>query len=467
MAVRREQVAVMSLRDNKIAVLRQLGEESEPISMPDLLKKLGGHFKERSVRRWLHLLFEEGVIQKISKKRGTKYIATSGSGVRHIAKQSEIKEVSSCFSTQSLEAIGQISRPMFEREHVTYRPEWLQSYIPNQTTYLSTALKDQLQKAGLRASDKDPAGTYAHQVFNRLIIDLSYNSSRLEGNTYSLLETERLLLHGEKAEGKLDEESVMILNHKEAIRYLVDNASNLKINRNEICTIHFLLADGLVEPKYAGKVRDYPVRIGGSVYIPFEDQRRLSMQLEAIAEKAILIQDPFEQSFFSLIHLSYLQAFADVNKRTARLVANVPLIKENLVPLAFRDVEVKAYMSAIIAIYELQDLRPLVDLYVYSYLRTCAAYDSTVKAMGFDEVRVRYRQQRRAIVREVILQCLVGKEMQRFIARQAGQVISDPDRQPFIDDVFEDLVHMDESRLAGFGVTRGELEDWQKLKQRN
>jgi Fic family protein len=269
------------------------------------------------------------------------------------------------------------------------------------------------------------------------------------------------LLHGEKAEGKLDEESVMILNHKEAIRYLVDNASHIKLSRNVICTIHYLLADGLVEPRYAGKVRDYPVRIGGSVYIPFEDQKRLQQQLEVVSDKSAMIRDPFEQSFFLLVHLSYLQAFADVNKRTARLVANIALTKENLVPLAFRDVEVKDYMSAMIAIYELQNIQPLVDLYVYSYLRTCAAYDSTVKAMGFDEVRVRYRQQRREILRQVILDRLVGDRMHLFIIHQAEKIITTSDQQAFIDDVLEDLAQIDESRLVGLGVTSEDLQVWQ------
>jgi Fic family protein len=195
----------------------------------------------------------------------------------------------------------------------------------------------------------------------------------------------------------------MILNHKEAIRYLVDNAPKLEVNRNTICTLHYLLSDGLVKPQDAGKVRRYPVRIGGSVYSPFEDTKRLEIQLEKIATKAALIEDPFEQSIFLLIHISYLQAFADVNKRTARLSANIPLIKGNLVPLAFSDVQKEDYLSAMIAIYELQDARPLVDLYAYSYMRTCAAYDTTVKAIGFDEARVRYRQERRSVVRAVIL----------------------------------------------------------------
>lgn len=91
-----------------------------------------------------------------------------------------------------------------------------------------------------------PAGTYAHQLYNRLLIDLSYNSSRLEGNTYSLLDAPRLLLEGKSAEGKLDEEKIMILNHKEAIAHLLRNAGRIHIDTNEICTLHYLLSDGLV-----------------------------------------------------------------------------------------------------------------------------------------------------------------------------------------------------------------------------
>jgi len=445
----------MSLRDNKMVVLRHLGLESEPVSLPELMLRLGGGFKERSVRRWLSILVDEGSVKKIGQKRGTKYYAAGRS-------EEAVGEVSSCFGSTSLEAIQVVKRPLFERQPIAYLEDWFDSYQPNSSFYLPETLRKQLQASGERATDQDPAGTYAHQIFNRLIIDLSYNSSRLEGNTYSLLDTERLLLHGDTAEGKLDEEKAMILNHKEAIRYLVDNAPKVEVSRNVICTLHYLLSDGLVEPSEAGKVRKHGVRIGGSTYIPFEDPRELEQQLEKIAMKAAAIRDPYEQSIFLLIHISYLQAFADVNKRTARLSGNIPLIKGNLVPQAFSDVRVDDYMSAMIAIYELQDVRPLVDLYVYSYLRTCTAYDSTVKAMGFDEVRVRYRQERRAVVREVILQALVGEEVRRFVAAEVVQKIPPPIQDDFIEDVLEDLKQMDESRLVGLGVTPEQLSEWQQ-----
>lgn len=450
----------MSLRDNKLMLLRVLGQCSEPLKLEEVIRYLGGDFKERTVRRWLNQLIEEGNVKKLGQKRGTKYLIAGRRG------ELPEKGVSSCFSSSSLQAIKETRRPLFDRKPIAYNENWFQSYRPNEDYYLPRSIRDQLYVVGKRAGDHDPAGTYAHRIFNRLLIDLSYNSSRLEGNTYSLLDTERLLLHGDSAEGKLDEEKVMILNHKEAIRYLVENAPRLEVNRNVVCTLHYLLSDGLVEPAEAGKVRRHPVRVGGSTYIPFEDPEHLDRQLQKIVQKASEIKDPFEQSFFLLVHLSYLQAFSDVNKRTARLSANIPLIKGNLVPLAFNDVEVGDYMSAIISIYEIQNIDPLSDLYVYSYMRTSAAYDSTVKAMGFDEVRVRYRQQRRKVLRGVILSMLQGDKIRHYISEMAKNEIPGEDRESFIEDVLEDLQQMDESRLAGLGVSPEQLKKWLDLQKR-
>ena len=230
-----------------------------------------------------------------------------------------------------------------------------------------------------------------------------------EGNTYSWLDTERLILKGTVAEGKLEDEKIMILNHKEAIRYLVDNAHRLYLTKETIYTLHFLLADGLLDREFSGKVRTYGVRIGGSTYMPIEDPILLKLQLERIVEKAAQIKILMSRVSFLLVHISYLQAFADVNKRTARLSANIPLVVHNLVPQSFNDIERDDYNSALIAVYELQDIRPMVDLYLFSYMRTCTIYDSTVKTKGFDEIRVRYRKQRRTLLRDIILKGLTGR----------------------------------------------------------
>lgn len=270
-------------------------------------------------------------------------------------------------------------------------------------------------------------------------------------------------MSGTSAKGKLDEEKIMILNHKEAIRYLVDNADKIAVNLQTIYTLHYLLADGLVEAKYVGKVRNHAVRIGGSTYLPFEDPKRIEEQLTKISDKAALIKDPFEQSLFLLVHISYLQAFSDVNKRTARLCSNIPLVPKNLVPLSFNDIEREDYISAMIAVYEFQEVLPMVDLYVFSYLRTCVAYDSTMKAVGFDEERVRYRQERRQIISEIILKKLTGNKLRDYAKAEIEKQIPEIARQAVLTDLGEDLEQINPSRLAGLGVTSEQLNVWLKI----
>jgi len=447
----------MELSDKKMAVLYAISEEAESCTLTEILKKLGSEYKARSVRRWLHNLAQEGIIEKVGKKKATRYRVL-------VKSERTIETVRSTFSFESEKILQQVSRPLYERTPVSYNDQWFQDYQPNQTFYLTEQARRQLHGSGKRTFQNDPAGTYAHQIFNRLLIDLSYNSSRLEGNTYSLLDTEKLLLRGEGVEGKLHEEKVMILNHKEAIRFLVDSALKLGVNEETVLTIHFLLSEGLVEPNESGKVRSYAVRVGGSAYIPFDKRLDLEIRLTRLIKTAAQIQDPYEQSFFLLVHLSYLQAFTDVNKRTARLCANIPLIQQNQVPLSFNDVEREDYTSAMMAVYEMQEVGPLGDLYVFSYLRTCALYDSTVKAMGFDEVRIRYRQQRRNLVLYIVTQYLVGESLQTYIQVEIKMLIQTSDQKAFLEDIQEDLDLLDEIRLVGLGVTRAQYYLWKEKK---
>ena len=450
----------MTFAEKKSMILAQLNQETSPISLSDLMNKLGTKYKERTVRRWLAEMVNEGSVEKQGHRKAAKYQATKQTDTyqeKALTITSNFK-----FGSESFGIIQQIRRPIYERVGTTYADDWFDAYQPNKTFYIPLDSRLELYKAGKRSKNHDPAGTYAHQILNRLLIDLSYNSSRLEGNTYSLIDTERLVLQGTIAEGKLEEEKIMILNHKEAIRYIVDNAPRLTIDKQTILTLHYLLADGLLETEFAGKVRNHSLRIGGSTYVPFEDRRRLQLQLEQITEKASLISDPYEQSLFLLIHVSYLQAFSDVNKRTARLSANIPFIKDNLIPLSFNDVERADYSSAMIAIYELQDVRPLIDLYMFSYLRTCKQYDSTIESMGYDEVRVRYRQQRRNLLRDIIVSGFIGKKMKEYAALQAKIVVKKEDQAAFLKDTFEDLKAMDEVRMVGLGISEDQLNGWLK-----
>jgi Fic family protein len=433
----------MTNSDKKLAVFLAVKQLKKPISLFNLLQILGPQYNERTVRRYLSQMVDEKMIRKIGQKKATKYEAIASRGY---------------FCRESETIIEKARKPIYERDPVAYSFDWFDAYQPNKTFYISEEIREKLYKAGLRAVKGEPAGTYAHQIFNRLLIDLSYNSSRLEGNTYSLLETQKLLLEGTSAEGKLDEEKIMILNHKEAIRYLVDGAANLLLNKEMILTLHYLLSDSLLDPADSGKVRRHSVRIGGSTYTPLEDPKLIERQLEAILHKGVMIRDPYEQSFFLLVHISYLQAFSDVNKRSARLAANAPLIKNNLVPLSFSDIEQTDYISALISIYEFQEVGPLVDLYAFSYLRTAKIYDATIEASGFDEVRALYRSIRRKILRDIISKNLHKMALESFITALPMNEIQKEHREHFIKNIREDLEQLDASRIAGLGITKAELE---------
>jgi Fic family protein len=440
----------MSDNPEKTQVLSLLKQQGQPVALSVLLEKAGSAYNERTLRRWLAEWVVLGLVQKSGQKRGTVYWAADA----------EQAHQTGYFSFQSEKALLKINQPYALRKPVSYHADWLMHYRPNKDAYLPAHLISQWQEVGNRSHHQKPAGTYAKQIYQRLLIDLSYNSSRLEGNTYSLLDTKRLLIEGIAAPGKLNEERTMILNHQEAIRFIVDKRLDRKLDEQSILTLHYLLSDGLVAPEYAGKVRDHGVRIGGSAYLPLENSKQLVFYLKEICVKANAIENAYERSFFLLVHIAYLQAFVDVNKRTSRLSANIPLIENNLTPLAFDGIQQEDYTSAMLAIYELNDVQPLVDLYHYSYLRTAALYDVTVEAIMFDRVRVQYREQRRAVIRHIILNHLHGEAALNYIESQAKHIAEPEDVSQCIQNARDDLATLGLEQLPGLGVTQKELQAW-------
>ncbi len=455
-------------------LLSVLQQYSEPVGLVTLLEALGEGFAERSVRRWLGDFVKQGIVEKTGQRRGTKYLLVSNLREKKKERESFIPPegpsdelISTVFSEKNRAAIAYVQQPLFKRDPAGYQHAWFDQYVPNETFYLPREKRSEMLARGVRAEAGELAGTYARKIYEKLLIDLSYNSSRLEGNTYSLLDTKKLLIEGKGNDTKLYEEKLMILNHKEAIRYLVDNVHRISVDYNEVCTLHYLLADSLLEARYAGKVRDHSVRIGLSAYMSLDSPSQLENQLRMVCEKAAKINNPHEQSFFLLVHISYLQAFADVNKRTARLSANIPLLTQNLVPLSFGEVDKDDYLKATLAIYELNNTAPLMELYCFSYFRTCIQYDKSVESELWDTIRARYRTQRRTMLGYIIKKQIVGRVLQEYIQGQAEKLIPEHDREAFIEDVFEDIKYIDEPRLVGLGVTPEELEAWLILRARN
>lgn len=258
-----------------------------------------------------------------------------------------------------------ISQPLGNRPPTTYNQEFLRSYEPNKTFYLSVKDREKLHELGRTAQLTEPADTYARQVLERLLIDLSYNSSRLEGNNYSLLDTKLLISQGKASDSRTEEESQMILNHKAAIEFIVESAREIDFNRFTIMNLHGMLSDNLLgNPAASGRLRSMAVDIGHSVYVPLAIPQLISELFNVLLEKAASIEDPFEQSFFVRVQFPYLQPFDHVNKRVSRLAANIPLVKHNLAPLSFIDVPKVLYAQGLMGFYELKKIELFKDLFL-------------------------------------------------------------------------------------------------------
>lgn len=297
-----------------------------------------------------------------------------------------------------------IRRPMMERQPVGYDRAWLESYRPGVDWLLTEAMRAELHTLGRTPGPERPAGTYARTILTRLLVDLAWASSHLEGNTYSRLDTQVLIEFGQRAEGKDAEEAQMILNHKRAIELLVDNIDDIDFTPSAVRTIHAALSENLLgDPSDEGRERDREVRIGGTVYVPTSIPHVITEVFALLLQKAAAIPDPFEQAFFAMVHLPYLQPFADVNKRTSRLAANIPLIRANLVPLSFIDVPVRSYIDGTLAVYELRRVELLRDVFMWAYARSCAQYrvvrDATAQP---DPIRLRYRDALETVVQDVV-----------------------------------------------------------------
>jgi hypothetical protein len=346
---------------------------------------------------------------------------------------------------------------------VGYKVEFLERYQPNQSAYLPQALSEQLHALGRSpASGQTPAGTFARDILNRLLIDLSWASSRLEGNTYSRLDTEKLIEFGEVAEGRDAVETQMILNHKDAIEYLVRDPDHAQLTPGTITALHAFLSDGLMADASAvGRIRRRAVEIGGSVYLPVALPQRLQDLFDIVIQMAAEIDDPFEQSFFLMVHLPYLQPFEDVNKRVSRLAANIPFIRHNLCPLSFIDVPQQAYVDAMLGVYELNRIELLRDVFVWAYERSCQQYVAVQQNLVPPDIfRLRYRKVLGEVVAAIVRS---GKAATAATIRsQVKAMVVKADLDHFIELVSEELKSLHPGNAVRFGIRPLELSAWQE-----
>ena len=459
-------------------ILKLLNEDGE-VSVRSIAEATGlsseSETERRAIRRALISLEKQNKIVPKGAGRARVYVlslpptsqpAEQGESAAHSVEQDgAFKGIALSPESQSL--LRYIYQELNQRTPVGYNQDFLRSYEPNKTFYLSEDQRRALMATGRVEAVVHPAGTYARNILNRLLIDLSWSSSRLEGNTYSLLETKRLIELGEMVAGKAATETQMILNHKDAIEYIVESAADEQITSHKICSIHALLSENLLgDPAASGRLRAIAVGIGGTTYIPLENPHVLRECFGLLVEKVNSITDPFEQSLFSIIHLSYLQAFEDVNKRTARLVANIPLIRKNLKPLSFIDVDQPAYVSALLGVYEKNDISLIRDLYIWAYNRSSRQYTAVQQSMGEPNfLKLRYRDSIREIVRSIILERVAGAQVVQEIKDLIeASNIPENERTELFNLIETEIASLHEGNAARFRVRPSEFQTWKKLQ---
>ena len=442
-------------------ILKVLQGGTEPLSLEEITEQLACSPPRRTLQRWLSQLISAGILQAHGAGRARRYSQTGSPGVSEVTPVSQRDQIIP-LSRTALGLRNQVKRPQAVRRPVGYQTGFLGDYVPNVSSYLSKELRQKLAAMGRTTDEPLPAGTHLRKVLDRLLIDLSWNSSRLEGNTYSLLETQRLLSLGESAGGKKAEETQMILNHKAAIELLAEPSEDIGFNRYTICSLHALLSDNLLpNPAAGGRLRDHAVSIGASVFHPLELPQRIEEKFEEMLTKAGQIEDAFEQSFFIMVHLPYLQPFEDVNKRTSRLAANIPLIKHNLGPLSFVDVPEDDYKSATLVVYELNRVDYLREVFVWAYERSCARYAAVRQSLGEpDPFRLRHRTVLAEVVGGVVREGLNQKAAVAFLKKHIPKLVETRDRARLMELAESELAGLHEGNFARFRIRPSEFKTW-------
>ena len=454
------------------SVLQIIREFPDGVGVRALEKRLKGKISRRTLIRRLNELVHRGRLRRQGEGRALIYVLPSAapSTTAGIEAHADITlpalrvtaegESYVPLSDGGREVRDYVRRPIQKRRPVGYIREFVESYRPNETFYLPFDVREHLGRIGRSPAIERPAGTYARDILNRLLIDLSWASSRLEGNTYTRLDTENLIERGQAAEGKDRRETQMILNHKAAIELLVENAAEIGFNTFTFFNLHALLSENLLaNPRDSGRIREAMVEIGGTVFHPLAVPQQIEEYFRLILDKAGAIGDPIEQAFFIMVQIPYLQPFIDVNKRVSRLGANISLIQRNLCPLSFVDVPERAYIDGTLGVYELNRIELLRDVFVWAYERSCQHYLAVKQSLPEpDPFRQKYRP---ALIETVATIVRSHQPATDGVVRSvAKSLVSVADLDRFVAEVLSDLEHLHEGNVARYQLRLSEYRGW-------
>lgn len=347
-----------------------------------------------------------------------------------------------------------VTAPIGHREYVSYNRSFLEQYVPNETYYLDKKVREDLFHKGFlekRIGDFE----------ERFLLDLSWNSSRLEDNRYSFDEAKKIL------EGELkkeDEDAIMLLNHKEAILFLKNLGEKVSPSSETVCFLHKLLSNRLLgNEKSCGNMRSIPVKISGSVYLPIGIPSILEECFKKIIQIVQEVKDPFEQAFFLMVHIPYLQAFEDVNKRTSRLAMNIPFFMKDLCPFSFIDVPLDEYVQGLLGVYELNDITLLREVFVWGYIRSCQRYGVGVNVSNPSPFLLKYRTLTKNLVNEIVKKRIGLEKIDLFIKEKIKD-LPEEEKEEFSLFIKESLDGLHLYNIAWFGLVPEDYQRWKSEK---
>jgi Fic family protein len=315
-------------------------------------KELHEHFtvSYATIKRALHFLLEQDLIAANGKGKATRYTLSKAYELIHeidteeyFKKEVDERKIRKTFNHQLIkETLNKVS--VFSKEEL------------QQLNELHSFFKKKIEGLSKKESQ---------QEMERLAIDLSWKSSQIEGNTYSLLETERLLKDKETAAGRTKDEAVMLLNHKDAIDFLLLHPKYIQpLKLSTIEDIHSLLIKELGVDR---NIRLRSVGVSGTNYKPLDNEFQIKEAMEELCGLVNLKENVFEKAFLVLILISYIQPFYDGNKRTARILSNAALLHHNYCPLSFRTVDPLHYKKAMLVFYEQNNISALKKIFMEQF----------------------------------------------------------------------------------------------------
>lgn len=448
----------------------EIGRHPEGVGVDALHSALADITSRRTLQRRLATLKGRQRLQVAGEGKSTQYrLAPVLVEVADVVQLSMVSaatiEIYVPTSTEGEDIKTYVRQPNHQRKPVGYDRALLEAYRPNETHYLAQDIREHLHQIGRTPEAERAAGTYARDILGRLLIDLSWASSRLEGNTYTRLDTMNLIERGQAAEGKDRREAQMILNHKAAIELLVEGAEDIGFNAFTFFNLHALLSENLLaDPTEGGRLRHRIVEVSGTVFHPLGVPQQIDHYFHMILDKAGAIEDPFEQAFFIMVHIPYLQPFVDVNKRVSRLGANVPLIRRNLCPLSFIDVPERAYVEGTLGVYELQQVDLLRDVFIWAYERSCQRYMAIRETVAEpDPIRLRHREVLIGVVSEIVrgLQAPNAMNIRVLVASR----VPPEDQNRVVKLALEDLRNLHEGNISRYRLRLSEYRNWKSFSK--